>query len=201
MRRWMTVPKVPLLRMEIVKRSDDMKGFVVLPPRWVVERTFSLVRTKRAPGQRFREPRRNPGHLRDPSPCSQAAWSQPACQGLTSNYRLPMHHEQGPQRYGEGTFAGSRGNDGVAPRKPSSARYQRGARKTNMAASSAQSVCCRPHSLSTRESPSRTIPTSPSGVAGKKAMFVASRGATPFTTNPGAERTRPCAARRPHNID
>jgi transposase len=33
--------KVPLLRMEIVKRSDDMKGFVVLPRRWVVERTFS----------------------------------------------------------------------------------------------------------------------------------------------------------------
>jgi transposase len=29
------------LRMEIVKRSDDMKGFVVLPRRWVVERTFS----------------------------------------------------------------------------------------------------------------------------------------------------------------
>jgi hypothetical protein len=25
------VAKVPLLRMEIVKRSDDMKGFVVLP--------------------------------------------------------------------------------------------------------------------------------------------------------------------------
>ena len=35
------VAKVPLLRMEIVKRSDDMKGFVVLPRRWVVERTFS----------------------------------------------------------------------------------------------------------------------------------------------------------------
>jgi len=33
--------KVPLLRVEIVKRSDDMKGFVVLPRRWVVERTFS----------------------------------------------------------------------------------------------------------------------------------------------------------------
>ena len=27
--------------MEIVKRSDDMRGFVVLPRRWVVERTFS----------------------------------------------------------------------------------------------------------------------------------------------------------------
>ena len=35
------VTKVPVLRMEIVKRSDDMDGFVVLPRRWVVERTFS----------------------------------------------------------------------------------------------------------------------------------------------------------------
>ena len=35
------VAKVPPLRTEIVKRSDDMKGFVVLPRRWVVERTFS----------------------------------------------------------------------------------------------------------------------------------------------------------------
>src|ERR1700682_4635757 len=35
------VAKVPVLRMEIVKRSDDMKGFIVLPRRWVVERTFS----------------------------------------------------------------------------------------------------------------------------------------------------------------
>ncbi len=31
----------PPLRVEIVKRSDDVKGFVVLPRRWVVERTFS----------------------------------------------------------------------------------------------------------------------------------------------------------------
>ena len=35
------VAKVPVLRIEIVKRTDDMKGFVVLPRRWVVERTFS----------------------------------------------------------------------------------------------------------------------------------------------------------------
>ena len=28
------------VRMEIVKRSDDVKGFKVLPRRWVVERTF-----------------------------------------------------------------------------------------------------------------------------------------------------------------
>ena len=32
------VATVPSLR---VKRSDDMKGFVLLPRRWVVERTFS----------------------------------------------------------------------------------------------------------------------------------------------------------------
>jgi transposase len=35
------VAKVPLLRVGIVKRSDDMKGLVILPRRWVVERTFS----------------------------------------------------------------------------------------------------------------------------------------------------------------
>ena len=35
------VAKVPSLRIEIVKRSDAMKGFVLLPRRWVVERTFS----------------------------------------------------------------------------------------------------------------------------------------------------------------
>jgi len=35
------VAKMPVLRMGIVKRSDDMRGFVVLPWRWVVERTFS----------------------------------------------------------------------------------------------------------------------------------------------------------------
>ena len=27
--------------LEIVKRSDDVKGFVVLPHRWIVERTFA----------------------------------------------------------------------------------------------------------------------------------------------------------------
>ena len=35
------VAKVPRLRLEIVKWSDDIMGFVVLPRRWVVERSFS----------------------------------------------------------------------------------------------------------------------------------------------------------------
>jgi hypothetical protein len=34
------VAKVPRLRLEIVKRRDDMKDFVVLPRRWVDEHTF-----------------------------------------------------------------------------------------------------------------------------------------------------------------
>ncbi|MGW2597148.1 transposase [Streptomyces klenkii] len=36
------------LALKIVKRSDDVSGFVVLPRRWVVERTLSwLVRSRR----------------------------------------------------------------------------------------------------------------------------------------------------------
>ena len=37
----LAVAKQPPLRVEIVKRPDDCSGFVVLPRRWVVERTFS----------------------------------------------------------------------------------------------------------------------------------------------------------------
>jgi len=43
------VAKVPRLRLEIVRRSDDIKGFVVLPRRWVVERTFSCFEPNRRP--------------------------------------------------------------------------------------------------------------------------------------------------------
>jgi putative transposase len=36
------------VRLEIVKRSDQQKGFVLLPKRWIVERTFGwLVRFRR----------------------------------------------------------------------------------------------------------------------------------------------------------
>jgi transposase len=37
------VAKLPILRMEIVRRGDDHKGFKVQPRRWVVERTFSWI--------------------------------------------------------------------------------------------------------------------------------------------------------------
>jgi transposase len=41
LRRQRCLAKAPRLRLAIVKRSDDVKGLVVLPRRWVVERTFS----------------------------------------------------------------------------------------------------------------------------------------------------------------
>ena len=37
------VAKIPSLRIQIVKRSDDIKGFVLRPPRWVVKKAFSWV--------------------------------------------------------------------------------------------------------------------------------------------------------------
>ncbi|WP_306249879.1 IS5 family transposase [Parvularcula sp. IMCC14364] len=39
--------KVGPFRMEIIKRSDKMKGFKVLPRRWVVERTFAWLERSR----------------------------------------------------------------------------------------------------------------------------------------------------------
>lgn len=42
------LPRHRQVDLEIVKRSDDVKGFKVLPKRWIVERTFGwLVRNRR----------------------------------------------------------------------------------------------------------------------------------------------------------
>jgi transposase len=38
---------LPHLETEIVKRSDQAKGFVVLPKRWVVERTIAWLNRRR----------------------------------------------------------------------------------------------------------------------------------------------------------
>ena len=42
------------LTVTVVKRSDNLRGFVVLPRRWVVERTFRLAEPAPAPGPRLR---------------------------------------------------------------------------------------------------------------------------------------------------
>ncbi|WP_327437521.1 transposase [Streptomyces sp. WAC05374] len=47
-RRPRAAPGGGLPRHEVVKRTDDTSGFVVLPRRWVVERTLSwLMRSRR----------------------------------------------------------------------------------------------------------------------------------------------------------
>jgi transposase len=58
------VAKVPVLRLEIVKRTDDMSGFVVLPRRWVIERTFSWFGRNRRLRKGLRKPRLHPRRIR-----------------------------------------------------------------------------------------------------------------------------------------
>ncbi len=47
------------LGVEIVKRTDDLAGFHVLPRRWVVERTFAWISKKR---RRVRDYETRPDH-------------------------------------------------------------------------------------------------------------------------------------------
>jgi transposase len=78
------VAKVPLLRMEIVKWSDDMKGFVVLPHRWVVERTFSWF------GRTGVSPRTSRTLLKPYDPRLHPARPQAACQGVGCELNRPL---------------------------------------------------------------------------------------------------------------
>ena len=42
------IPRHRRVKLEIVKRSDDVKGFKVVPKRWIVERTFGwLIQSRR----------------------------------------------------------------------------------------------------------------------------------------------------------
>ena len=45
--------------LQIVKRTDDMKGFVVLPKRWIVERTFGWLGRYRRLSKDYEEQTRN----------------------------------------------------------------------------------------------------------------------------------------------
>jgi hypothetical protein len=87
--------KVPLLRMEIVKRSDDLL----------------LVRPQSASRQGLREPRRNLGHLRYPR--LYPAGPQAARQGVGCGPRYTV--TKVGKSDCEGTFAGASGNDEDAP--------------------------------------------------------------------------------------
>jgi transposase len=97
---WCWVGKVPLPRMEVGKPSDDMKGFVVLPRRWVVERTFSWFGRNRRLAKDFESPRRDPNDL-----CSSPPSSFPS--GASAGRRSA--------KYGKRKFAIRARADGCAP--------------------------------------------------------------------------------------
>jgi len=41
------------LKLEIVKRNDDVKGFEILPWRWIIERTFAWISRNRRMSKDF----------------------------------------------------------------------------------------------------------------------------------------------------
>ena len=45
----------PKLEVEVVRRCDDVKGFKVLPRRWVVERTFGWLMKQRRLARDYEE--------------------------------------------------------------------------------------------------------------------------------------------------
>jgi transposase len=86
------VAKVSRLRLEIVKPRDDMKGFVVLPRRWVVERTFSWFGRNRRLAKDFE----NLAETQPPSlPSPLSALPSGGLPGRRS--RPAVHHGEGRQ--------------------------------------------------------------------------------------------------------
>ena len=57
---WARTKLKPRLKVEIVKRPDDLHTFQVLPRRWVVERTLAWITRCRAHRPRLRAPHRTP---------------------------------------------------------------------------------------------------------------------------------------------
>jgi hypothetical protein len=104
------------MRMEIVKRSEDMKGFVVLPRRWAVEHTFSWFGRNRRLAKDFENLAETLGTF-----IALASSSLPS--GGLPGRRSPTHQTAGLHRTMvkvcksdcEGTVAGTRGNGAVAP--------------------------------------------------------------------------------------
>ena len=108
---------MPPLRMEIVKRSDDMKGFVVLPRRWVVERTFSWFGRNRRLAKDFE-------NLPETLGASSLSPQSSSPSGGWPGRRSPTQQTANLHRTMvkvcksdcEGTVAGTRGNGEVAPK-------------------------------------------------------------------------------------
>ena len=111
------VAKVPLLRMGIIRRSDNVRGFVVLPRRWVVERTFSWFGRNRRLAKDFENPAKTLATFVTLA-CIQLALRRLARAQIVNlaNHRFASHDGEGLQTNGERTLGGTHGNGEVAPK-------------------------------------------------------------------------------------
>jgi hypothetical protein len=113
------VAKVPPLGTEIVKRSDNMKGFVALPRRWVVERTFSWFGRNRRLAKDFENLAKTLGALLPSPPFSLLSGGLPGRRSpprQTADLHRTTAKVCKPDC--EGTIAGTHGNGEVAPIPP-----------------------------------------------------------------------------------
>jgi hypothetical protein len=103
--------------MEIVKRSDETKGFVVLPRRWVVERTFSWFGRNRRLAKDFENLAETMGAFVALASIQLAL--KAACQDVDRRRNKPTVcialTVKVCKSDCEGTVAGTRGNGEVAP--------------------------------------------------------------------------------------
>ena len=111
------IAKTPVLRLAIVKRSDDRKGFVLLPRRW-----WSSVpsRGSGATGDLPRISRTSPKlsppcHPRSDPACPPAARQAVSPCRQPVRWRRPWLPASGRFRIGQPTFAGASSNDADAP--------------------------------------------------------------------------------------
>ncbi|WBO61583.1 transposase [Streptomyces camelliae] len=87
------------LVLAIVKGSDDMRGFVVLPNRWIVERLFAHLTAQRATSAHPARVRRGFRHLRvkttRPASVPRPSKPGPGHPPGSKNRRSPPRHEPG----------------------------------------------------------------------------------------------------------
>src|SRR5262249_35266977 len=110
------VAKVPRLHLAIVKRSDDVKGFVVLSRRWVVERTFSWFGRNRRLAKDFENLAETLAILSPSLQSSLPSGGSPGRSPDAGRYdRAGPGFRSGRFRIGQPTFAGASSNDADAP--------------------------------------------------------------------------------------
>lgn len=87
--------KVLSATLQVVKRTDKISGFLVLPRRWVVERTFGWI-TKTPPLRpRLRNPAQPPrSHGLHRHDHDHVPPTRPHRRRVTSVFRRPLRHEQ-----------------------------------------------------------------------------------------------------------